>query len=175
MTTTRPVPAVARGLLAGALGTAAMTAWQELSTRLRHSGQDDAAGQSEQEAAPQREPDPWEQASVPAQVARKLILRLTGRDVPPDKIGALTNVVHWGYGVGWGAVFGLTAGAGRSAMIRRGLVFGTGVWGASYVLLVPLGFYEPPWRYTPEELAMDLSYHLAYGGGVGAAYAVVGP
>ena len=43
----------------------------------------------------------------------------------------------------------------------------------SYVQLVPMGLYEPPWRYPPKELALDLSYHLAYGAGLGAAYAVL--
>ena len=36
--------------------------------------------------------------------------------------------------------------------------------------LVPMGLYEPPWKYSPSELGFDLSYHLAYGAGVGAGY-----
>jgi len=34
----------------------------------------------------------------------------------------------------------------------------------------PLGIYEPPWRYPPKELAIDLSYHLVYGLGVAGTY-----
>ena len=44
------------------------------------------------------------------------------------------------------------------------------MWGVSYATLVPLGIYEPPWKYPPKELAIDLSYHLVYGLGVAAAY-----
>jgi hypothetical protein len=41
--------------------------------------------------------------------------------------------------------------------------FGTAVWTASYAELVPLGIYEPPWKYPPADLALDLSYHVVYG------------
>jgi hypothetical protein len=41
--------------------------------------------------------------------------------------------------------------------------FGLVVWAMSYAQLVPLGIYEPPWRYPITELATDLGYHEAYG------------
>ena len=41
---------------------------------------------------------------------------------------------------------------------------------AVFATLVPLGIYEPPWKYPPKELAIDLSYHLVYGLGVAGAY-----
>jgi hypothetical protein len=54
-------------------------------------------------------------------------------------------------------------------------MFGTAVWVASYLTLVPMGIYRAPWRYPPVELALDLSYHLAYGAGagVGAGFALI--
>lgn len=54
-------------------------------------------------------------------------------------------------------------------------MFGTGVWLVSYLTLVPMGLYQPPWRYPPGELALDLSYHLAYGVGTGVAFELVAP
>lgn len=63
-------------------------------------------------------------------------------------------------------------GAGGPAA-RRGAAFGEFVWAMSYVELVPMGLYEPPWRYPPKELAFDLSYHLVYGAGTGLAHRVV--
>jgi len=57
--------------------------------------------------------------------------------------------------------------------LRDGLVFGTAVWAASYAQLVPMGLYQPPWKYEPSELALDWSYHGAYGAGVGIAYRLV--
>lgn len=157
----------ARGLVAGVVGTAVMTAWQELSARLPSSDSDGDARQ------PETPSDPWEQASAPAKVGR-LILGAVGYDVPTDKIGLLTNVMHWSYGTACGAVYGVVmSNTARDRPLARGLAFGTWVWVMSYVQMVPLGFYEPPWKYSPGELSMDLSYHLAYGAGVGMAGALI--
>lgn len=161
-----PLGALGRGVLAGIAGTAAMTAWQELAARLQGSGSSGSDGAPE---------DPWEQAPAPARVARKVAAGVFDVELPAERIGLVTNVMHWGYGTGWGGVYGLLAGSARRGRgLRRGLAFGTAVWAASYAQLVPMGIYAPPWTYGAGELAMDLSYHLAYGAGVGAAYAVVG-
>ncbi len=159
-----PLGAVARGVVAGAVGTAAMTAWQKLSARLQQSSPEDPDADSQGS-------DPWESAPAPAQVAKRLIEGLFQREVGADKIPMLTHVTHWGYGTVWGAVYGLVHGSIGGRPLRQGVVFGTGVWALSYVELVPMGLYEPPWRYPPRELALDLSYHLVYGAGVATAYA----
>ena len=39
--------------------------------------------------------------------------------------------------------------------------------------LVPTGLYEPPWRYGAKDMALELGFHLVYGVGVAAAYAVL--
>jgi hypothetical protein len=152
--------------MAGAVGTAAMTGWQELAGKLRSDGSGGGG-----EAQPS---DPWANAPAPAKVGR-MILSSVGYEVPADQIDLLTNVMHWGYGTTWGAVYGvLNGGSSRRRPLIRGLAFGTVVWAMSYVELVPLGLYEPPWKYPPEELAFDLSYHLAYGAGLGVGGALVG-
>lgn len=171
MSRVTPLGAVGRGLIAGVLGTVVMTAWQELSTKLQSSAQsDEAAGSVAAEQQPQ---DPWEQASAPAKVARRILEGVFHQAVPSQRIGLLTNAMHWGYGTGWGAIYGLIQGTSPGPALRRGVLFGTGVWAMSYVMLVPVGLYELPWQYAPQELGMDLSYHLAYGAGVGAGWAAV--
>ncbi len=158
-----------RGLVAGLIGTATMTAWQGLSAKLQSRGQEDAGGGGSEPA------DPWAGAPAPAKVGRLVLLAL-GFDVQADKIDLLTNVMHWSYGTTWGAVYGGVMGKrAHERPLARGLGFGAWVWVMSYVQLVPLGIYELPWKYSPQELAMDLSYHLAYGAGVGAAGARVEP
>jgi hypothetical protein len=163
--TPTPLAALRRGLLAGVAGTAAMTAWQELSAKLT------AADDQE----PRQQPDdPWEQASAPAQVARRIIEGVFKREASPALIPVLTHATHWAYGTTWGGVYGLVAGStARRRPLRRGLAFGTAVWAMSYVQLVPMGLYEPPWKYPPKDLAMDLSYHLVYGAAAGLAYRVL--
>lgn len=163
-----PLGAVARGLAAGVIGTAAMTAWQEVSMKLQISGED---GGAESQAAQQ--PDPWEQAPVPAKMARKIIEGVFDRTVSDQRIGFLTNAMHWAYGTSWGALYGLIQGSAPGPALRRGMLFGSGVWATSYLILVPMGLYQPPWRYPLRQLALDVSYHLAYGAGLGWGYAVI--
>jgi hypothetical protein len=140
-----PLGAVARGVAAGVVGTALMTVAQELSARLPSSGDpqpqgDDSEQQGEVGSAPA---DPWEQASMPAQVARRISEGVFHHEVSPDKIPVLMHAMHWGYGTTWGAVYGM---------------------------LVPMGLYEPPWKYPAKDTAMEIGYHLVYGAGVAAAH-----
>ena len=93
-----PLAAVGSGLVAGVIGTVAMTGWQELSSRMRAAGEESAEGGGGQE--PQ---DPWEQASAPAKVARRVIEGLFEGEAPPEWIPALTHGTHWAYGTAWGA------------------------------------------------------------------------
>lgn len=161
-----PLGAVGRGIVAGAGGTAAMTGWQELSAKLgSSSGESDDGGGGEG--------DPWETASAPAKVARRVIEGVFQRDVPAKWIPALTHGTHWAYGISWGAAYGLLQGSRRGSSLETGLAFGTGVWAMSYLEMVPMGLYEPPWKYPPKQLALDLSYHLIYGAGLAAAYAAL--
>lgn len=164
-----PLSALGRGILAGAAGTAAMTAWQEVSAKLKSS---DDNQQSTDDQEPKQ--DPWEHAPAPAKVGRRIAEGVFKREPSPELIPVFTHGMHWAYGTGWGAAFGLVAGSARAThALRRGLTFGAGVWAASYAQLVPMGLYEPPWKYPPRELALDLSYHLVYGAGVGVSYRVL--
>jgi hypothetical protein len=160
-----PLGALGRGLFAGLAGTTAMTACQELVGRLRS-----GTGGTSPHARPSADGDPWEEAPAPAQVAKRLVEGLFQREVGPEHIRRLTNATHWTYGTAWGGVYGLLQGTMRANALPHGLVFGTGVWVMSYVQLVPMGLYEPPWRYPARTLAKDLSYHLVYGLGVARTF-----
>jgi len=154
------VAGVGRGVLAGVAGTAAMTVYQLAVARAR--------------GKPLSTPVPrtWADAPAPAQVAKRAADAVgKGRKITKKQVPLLTNVLHWAYGVGWGAAYGGVAAAVGSNAIEGGLAFGTGVWAASYGELVPLGIYKPPWAYPVEEVALDLSYHLVYGMAVAGAYA----
>jgi hypothetical protein len=157
-----PLGALSRGLLAGGVGTAAMTAAQRIGSRLQSSGGGD-------------EGPSWENAPAPAKVAKRILEGVFDRTVPAARIDVLTHVTHWLYGVAWGGVYGLVQETTLGRPTRTGLLFGAGVWGASYVALVPMGIYEPPWRYPAATVAFDATYHLVYGEAVAAAYAVFDP
>ncbi len=164
-----PLGALARGLAAGVVGTGLMTIAQELSARLQSS--EGSEEESQDSDAPR---DPWEEASVPAQVGRRIGEGLFHQEVGPERIPVLTHVMHWAYGTGWGAVYGVVRGS-RTAdpSMREGLAFGLQVWVMSYVELVPMGLYQPPWKYPAKDVATEVAFHLVYGAGTAMAFRLV--
>lgn len=156
-----PLGALARGLAAGAAGTAALTGYQLLVARLR--GQE------------RSEPKRWKDAPAPAQVGRRILKALFDEQVTLKQAPKLAQIMHWAYGTTWGALYGLVGGTVRTPPVPAGAAFGTTVWAASYAELVPLGIYEPPWKYPVQELALDLSYHLVYGTATAVAFDRLSP
>lgn len=158
-----PLGALARGLVAGLIGTAVMTAYQTVVQRLQKNGQgeNDDGGKT------------WEGASAPAKVGKRVLEGVFREPVGEDRIPVLEKGMHWGYGTSWGAVYGLAQETFRGNPVGHGLAFGVGVWGMSYAQLVPMKLYEPPWKYPLEDLAVDLSYHLVYGLGVAGAHRLI--
>ena len=114
-------------------------------------------------------PRTWADAPAPARVAKRVAV-LTGHRIVKAQVPCVTQVAHWAYGVSWGPMYGLVVRERDVSPVAAGLALGTGVWAAAYAELVPLGIYEEPWRYPPQELALDLSYHVVHGLGVATAY-----
>jgi hypothetical protein len=160
----RPLRALALGIGAGVVGTGFMTAWQELAAHLRR--------RTTPKHMDGRE-DPWAHAPAPAQVGRLVVQAVLHRDVPPERIPFFTNAVHWAFGTTMGAVYGLVGGRLGRRPLLHGSLFGLGVWAQSYATLVPMGLYEPPWRYSARTIAKDVSYHLVYGTGTAAGYEIL--
>jgi hypothetical protein len=160
-----------KGLLAGAAGTAAMTAHQEIGQRVAQRGEQQ---ESDNAKADDDEPaDPWESAPAPAQAGKRLIEAVLGWRVPPEAIPGLTQVMHWSYGTLWGGVYAVGGDSRRRRPWLVGPLFGVSVWAFSYAQLVPLGIYEPPWRYPWRSLLDEIGYHLTYGTTVALSYALV--
>jgi hypothetical protein len=145
------------GALAGAAGTLAMDLlWFG---RSRRDGATSSFTDWETAAGLTR----WEDAPAPGKVGRLVVETVTGQPLEPTHARTATNVMHWATGVGWAAAAGLVAGAAGARSPLLGPPFGLAVWSASYLTLVPLGFYEWPWTYDGETVWKDLSAHLVYG------------
>jgi hypothetical protein len=149
---------VLRGAVAGAIGTVAMDLlWY---SRYRRGG--GASPFSEWEFT--REVRSWEDAPAPGQVGRKIIEAVSGDDVPVERAPALSNVMHWAYGVSWTVAYGVLA---RALNPRRplwhGPAFGAAVWSSDYVALPLAGVYKPIWKYDARTLYEDLSAHVVFG------------
>jgi hypothetical protein len=159
-----PLGAVTRGLVAGAVGTVAMDA--VLFSRYRRGGGDSPVTDWEFSAGL----DSWEDAPAPAQVGKRLVEGMFGRELPPQRARLFNNVTHWATGVAGGAQYGLVAGSLRRPRVRYGLPFGATVWGTGYVILPAAKLYKPIWEYDRKTLAKDLSAHLVYGLTTAAAF-----
>lgn len=123
--------AVGRGLAAGAIGTVALTLAEKAEMKLTG-----------------REP-----SDVPGQVGTKL----SGRDpgAHPERVRRLGPAVHWGHGIGVGAVRAGLDRAGLSPLAAT-VAFYPMVFGTDAALYRALGIAEAPWRWTRAELATDL-------------------
>lgn len=123
--------AVGLGLASGAIGTVALTLAEKAEMKLTG-----------------REP-----STVPGQVGAKL----GGRDpeANPGLVKRLDPIVHWGHGIGLGAVRGLLDVAGLGPVAAT-LAFYPLVWGGDAALYRALGIAPAPWRWTRGELATDL-------------------
>ena len=151
-----PIGAIARGTVAGLLGTAAMDIlWY---SRYRRGG--GASGFAAWETA---QGVTWEDAPAPAQVGRRVVEGLFQVQLPDAAAPLATNVVHWAYGAAWGAALGVVEGSLESPRAWHGLAFGPAVWTSGYVVLPLAKLYRPMWEYDAKTLWKDLSAHLVYG------------
>jgi hypothetical protein len=166
MTRLTPLGAVTRGLVAAAVGTACM----DLQQYIRYRSGGGTSGFFVWEFSSVHN---WEQASVPGQVGKRLTEAWTGKALAPRRAGLTNNVMHWGFGIQWGALFGTVAGSTSISPVLLGLPYGSGVWLFGYAVL-PLGhFYRPIWEYDPATRARDWFSHLVYGASTGVAFRVL--
>lgn len=149
-----PLGAVGRGLLAGAAGTAAMTASQMTVMKVQ-------GGSS---------------STVPGQVAQRVGGGVFKRKVPDEKLGMLTQVVHWAYGTAWGAAYGIGHTSLPLPTTAGGVLFGTVVWGFGSVAMLPAMQLSPPvWQRPPTGTAYEVGYHLVYGLAAALTYRALTP
>jgi hypothetical protein len=144
-----PLGALFRGLLAGAAGTAAMTAYQEL-VQSDSSNAEKPKGDEEQ-------------------VARRILNGVFETDVPTENIPLLANVAHWLYGTTLGTIYALVQ-AGRANPVAHGAPLRSRHLGIVVRGARPDGHLRAPVGVPAKTLATDLSYHLVYGLGVATAY-----
>lgn len=155
--TATPLGVVARGLLAGAVGTAAMDLL--LYRRDRQRGGTQSLLEWEFSAGVRD----WDGAAAPAQVGRRLVEGLFQVELAPRWARPLNNLMHWGYGLAWGAQYGVVAASTKALRHHYGIVLGPVVFSSGYVVLPLAGLYRPIWEYDAPTLARDFTAHLVYG------------
>lgn len=127
---------IGKGLFAGAAGTAAMTISSTIEMKIRGRKPSDA----------------------PAEAAAKV---LGVSPVGEDEKKRFSNLVHWGYGTGWGAVRGVIGATGLRGL-PAGALFFAAIWGNELVMLPTLGVAPPATEWGRDEVAIDALHHLVY-------------
>jgi hypothetical protein len=162
--TMTPLAAVARGLVAGVLGTLAMDTL--LFARYRRGGGESHFAAWELSSGI----SDWDQAPAPAQVGKRLYEGLFQRELAPEHAPLVNNITHWLFGLFGSLQYGVVAGSLSRPRIGYGLPFGASVWAGGYLVLPAAKLYEPIWEYDVKTLAKDLSAHLLYGTVTAAAF-----
>jgi hypothetical protein len=145
---TRTASAIGDGLVAGLLGTAAMTLSSTIEARLRHR----------------------QASSAPARATAKALgIAAFENDLAKARFNDLS---HWGYGTGWGVVRGVLGATGMPAA-KATAAHGAAVWGSAAVTLPALDVAPPFVFWGRDEIAIDLFHHAVYALAAGAAYELI--
>jgi hypothetical protein len=137
--------AIGRGLVAGAIGTAAMTVSSTVEQKLR------------ERAA----------STAPADAAMK-VLGIEGFCDDSAK-SRFSTAVHWAYGTSWGVPRALLAVAGLSPAAATA-AHGGALWASEQAMLPALGVAPPLWEWGAAEIAIDALHHVVYAVATGVAY-----
>lgn len=107
-------------------------------------------------------------SSDPAPVkAAKRALDVLGIHLPKKQTQLFGEVVHYGYGMAWGALYGVVRRRQSKLPHLAGILFGAALWLVSDELLnTAFGFAARPNRYPPQTHLRGLAAHLAYGASV---------
>jgi len=145
---TKAASAIGDGLVAGFLGTAAMTVSTTVEARLRH------------RAA----------SSAPARATAKALgIAEFENDLAKARFNDLS---HWGYGTGWGVVRGVLGATGMPPS-KATAAHGAAVWGSAAVSLPALDVAPPFVFWGRKEVAIDVFHHTVYAVATGMAYELI--
>jgi uncharacterized membrane protein YagU involved in acid resistance len=88
---------------------------------------------------------------------------LAERIVSEDKKTAMSQAIHWGYGIFWGGVYGILRREYPAVAKAFGLPFGVGLTIFGEGLLLPsAGLSAPAHKYPASTLVRDVAAHWAY-------------
>ncbi len=136
---------IGRGVAAGLAGATVMTAFQKL-VEMPITGRGDSY--------------------EPANVAMRLLP--IGRKRGPAK-RRLNYVVHFSLGATWGAAYSVVARQGLRGPRAVATAFAI-LWPGDVAATVALGLNPPPWRWSAQDLAIDVGNKVVLAGATGAVY-----
>lgn len=76
----------------------------------------------------------------------------------------LGDVLHFGFGASWGALYALASQQRELDPVKSGILVGAALWTGAFCGYMPLlGIQEGAWRWQGRELLLTGSAHAAYG------------
>ena len=137
MTASTLAGSIGKGVLAGVAGTAAMTVSSTIEAKIRHRAF----------------------STAPADAAGKVLgIKEFTDDAARSRF---SNLVHWGYGTGWGVTRGLLRGAGLGPASATATHLAA-LWGSEQVMLPALSVAPPITLWGRNEIAIDGFHHAVY-------------
>src|SRR3954464_8340142 len=137
-----------RGAISGALATVPMTVAMD--------------------AMHQNLPNDEQYPSPPEQIAAIVERRIVGTKLPEPAHKSVAMTSHFGYGTLVGALYGPVSRLIPLPPALRGMAYAMGVWGASYLGVLPaLDLFPPATEDTPNRNAMMIAAHLIWGSALG--------
>ena len=134
-----------RGLLAGFVGTAAITVSQLIEMKITGRQGSDAPAKAVEKTLPVKAPD------------------------DEDERMLMGQLVHWDYGTSWGIPLGLMREAGVKSL-PASLIHFVGIWGTALVMLPSLDLAPPVTEWSSKQIAIDMAHHGVYATAAGLAY-----
>lgn len=83
--------------------------------------------------------------------------------------GKFAQLMHFGYGTGWGVFRGALDLAGVHGPLADLAMFG-GIWGTAQVMLPAAAGTPPITEWSPKQIATDVMHHVVYACAVGLTY-----
>ena len=136
--------AIGIGVMAGLVGTAAITISQMIEMKI----------------------DGREPSSAPADAASKVL------DIKPEseeKKAKVSQQIHWAYGTSWGVARGLLSLAGLKGWKATLVHFGA-IWGTANVMLPTLDVAPPATEEDAKTISIDGLHHAVYAVAAGLAF-----
>jgi hypothetical protein len=156
-----PLAVIVKGALAGAAGTAVMSAFMERAPELMERV---GVGATEPPSPP-KDPD------APESPTEELAERVTEGALSGEERSVAGQAIHWGYGAAWGAYFAVIQSTFRPSPITHGAFLG-GLMTIVATKVVPrLGLTPEP--RSREELISSTASHVVYGVATGLVYQIL--
>ena len=160
--------AVGKGLIAGLAGTIAITVSQMIEMQITKRGLSNAPVKVGGDVLGVEPKGLAEQEKEKHQSESGKSSAVTKEQVETNE-QRFSQLMHYGYGSGWGVARGALDLAGVRDLPASILHFGA-IWGTALVMLPAAGASEPVTKWTPKQIAIDIVHHAVYAIAAGVVY-----